>query len=275
MASLSPVTSNGTETETNALKEILKGYWDLCNTFAVRSSTHRKGIFSYPDTGDAYEEAWEYGWKLCHTLYNSEGEGEDPGSYIRTALDLCQNFCQKLFDIRQQTEGLDDSLLKASLELNNQLYDAHNRKIQEAFQGKALDFYITLSCRLTEQRNKFTKGINALLRTCSILARLLFGLRKAADESLLKSALQACSVLCYLFLKGWTQVQFEQAYAHSILDNIQIQSNDPSRSPTEIGDSPVLFEDPSTPPKILVLSTENPVAVAAWLDTLPYISRRC
>lgn len=40
---------------------------------------------------------------------------------MRTNLDLCRDFCQALFDVRQRRDGAADSVLRVSFELNNQL----------------------------------------------------------------------------------------------------------------------------------------------------------
>lgn len=46
---------------------------------------------------------------------------ENAGSFNgRLNLDLCRDFCQALFDIRQRKDEASDSVLRVSFELNNQ-----------------------------------------------------------------------------------------------------------------------------------------------------------
>ncbi|CAG8983030.1 hypothetical protein HYALB_00010157 [Hymenoscyphus albidus] len=200
--------------EVNALKTALNECWTLCNTLASLSSIHRERIFSYSGTGDAHEKAWKCCWRLCQKLYDSRDE--DHETHVRPTLDLCRDFCQSLFDIRQHKDEVADSVLRVSFELNNHLYNTHDRSLPEAFRERTLDFYITLCHRLMKQRNELAEETDALLRACWSLAEMLFSLRqnkrdgKAADEELLGSAVQACWELCDLFREGWTQVRPER-----------------------------------------------------------------
>lgn len=106
-----------------------------------------------------------------------------------------------------------DSVLRVSFELNNHLYNTHDRTLPEAFRERTLDFYITLCHRLMKQRTRLAEETDSLLRACWSLAEMLFSLRqnkregKPADEELLGSAVQACWELCDLFREGWTQVR--------------------------------------------------------------------
>lgn len=207
-------TVHNSEQEVDALKSALNECWTLCNTLANLSSIHRERIFSYSGTGDAHEKAWKCCWKLCQKLYDSRDE--DHEFHVRPTLDLCRDFCQALFDVRQRKDEVADSVLRVSFELNNHLFNTHDRNLPEAFRERTLDFYITLCHRLMKQRNELAEETDALLRACWSLAEMLFSLRqnkregKAADEELLGSAVQACWELCDLFREGWTQVRPER-----------------------------------------------------------------
>lgn len=207
-------TVHNSEQEVEALKTALNECWTLCNTLASLSSIHRERIFSYSGTGDAHEKAWKCCWKLCQKLYESRDEDHD--SYVRPTLDMCRDFCQALFDVRQRKDEVADSVLRVSFELNNHLYNTHDRNLPEAFRERTLDFYITLCHRLMKQRSELAEETDALLRACWSLAEMLFSLRqnkkegKPADEELLGSAVQACWELCDLFREGWTQVRPER-----------------------------------------------------------------
>jgi hypothetical protein len=207
-------TVHTSDEEINALKTALHECWTLCNTLASLSSIHRERIFSYSGTGDAHEKAWKACWKLCQKLYDSRDE--DHETHVRPTLDLCRDFCQALFDVRQRKDEIADSVLRVSFELCNHLYNTHDRSLPEAFRERTLDFYITLCHRLMKQRNELAEETDALLRACWSLAEMLFSLRqnkrdgKTADEELLGSAVQACWELCDLFREGWTQVRPER-----------------------------------------------------------------
>jgi hypothetical protein len=207
-------TVHNSEQEVDALKSALNECWTLCNTLASLSSIHRQRIFSYSGTGDAHEKAWKCCWMLCQKLYDSRDE--DHEFHVRPTLDLCREFCQALFDVRQRKDEVADSVLRVSFELNNHLFNTHDRTLPEAFRERTLDFYITLCHRLMKQRNELAEETDALLRACWALAEMLFSLRqnkregKAADEELLGSAVQACWELCDLFREGWTQVRPER-----------------------------------------------------------------
>ena len=207
-------TVHNSEQEVDALKSALNECWTLCNTLASLSSIHRQRIFSYSGTGDAHETAWKCCWRLCQKLYDSRDE--DHEFHVRPTLDLCREFCQALFDVRQRKDEVADSVLRVSFELNNHLFNTHDRTLPEAFRERTLDFYITLCHRLMKQRNELAEETDALLRACWALAEMLFSLRqnkregKAADEELLGSAVQACWELCDLFREGWTQVRPER-----------------------------------------------------------------
>lgn len=197
--------------EVSALKLALSECWTLCNTLASLSQIHRERSFGHTRKRDGQSQAWKSCWKLCQKLYDTRDE-DDP-SQVRPTLDLCRDFCQCLFEVRQKENEVADSVLRVSFELNNHLYNTHDRTLPEAFRERTLDFYITLCHRLMKQRSKLKGDTDSLLRACWSLAEMLFSLRqnkregKPADEELLGSAVQACWELCDLFREGWTQVR--------------------------------------------------------------------
>ena len=200
-----------TAEEVAALRLALSECWTLCNTLAGLSYIHRERIFNFAGKGDVQEQAWKSCWKLCQKLY--ETRDEDFATQVRPTLDLCREFCQSLFEVRQRENDVTDSVLRVSFELNNHLYNTHDRTLPEAFRERTLDFYITLCHRLMKQRTRLAEETDSLLRACWSLAEMLFSLRqnrregKTADEELLGSAVQACWELCDLFREGWTQIR--------------------------------------------------------------------
>ncbi|CAL3973647.1 hypothetical protein PZA11_005817 [Diplocarpon coronariae] len=301
-------TVHNSDEEVQALKTALNECWTLCNTLASLSSIHRERIFSYSGTGDTHETAWKCCWKLCQKLYDSRDENHE--FHVRPTLDLCRDFCQALFDVRQRKDEIADSVLRVSFELNNHLYNTHDRNLPEAFRERTLDFYITLCHRLMKQRNELAEETDALLRACWGLAEMLFSLRqnkresKAPDEELLGSAVQACWELCDLFREGWTQVRPERGTPRPSQTTFTQTSDQMSRSShtkssslpslpetrehpervctpyhpetptTEFEDTPISPE-PSSPniPNILVLGTDGSrSANARWSSTTSTLS---
>ncbi len=283
--------------EVNALKTALHECWTLCNTLASLSSIHRERIFSYSGTGDAHEKAWKSCWRLCQKLY--EGRDNHQDLEVGPTLDLCRDFCQSLFDVRQHKDEVADSVLRVSFELNNHLFNTHDRNLPEAFRERTLDFYITLCHRLMKQRSELGEETDSLLRACWSLAEMLFSLRqnrregKPADEELLGSAVQSCWELCDLFREGWTQVRpergtprpsqttfsqsFDQLSRSSHAQNSNKSSlpslperneprfNIPETPTTEFEDTPISPEDSPSIPNILVLGTEGTrTSTARW-----------
>jgi hypothetical protein len=200
-----------TEDEIKALKTALAECWTLCNTLASLSYIHRERIFNFAGKGDLQEHAWKSCWKLCQKLYYSRDD--DTTSHVRPTLDLCRDFCQALFEVRVRENEAADSVLRVSFELNNHLYNTHDRNLPEAFRERTLDFYITLCHRLMKQKSRMAEETDSLLRACWSLAEMLFSIRqnkregKDPDEELLGSAVQACWELCDLFREGWTQIR--------------------------------------------------------------------
>ncbi|KAH7375652.1 hypothetical protein B0T11DRAFT_11430 [Plectosphaerella cucumerina] len=202
--------------ELTALRTALQECWTLCNTLASLSAIHRARAFNNTGTPDAHERAWMACWKLCQRLYDSRTQDMDDFG-VRESLDLCRDFCQSLFDVRQRQDDVTDSVLRVSFELNNHLYSAQDsRNLPEAFRERTLDFYTTLCHRLMKQRNDLAEETDSLLKSCWFLAESLFNLRqntrngKAPDEELLGAAVQACWELCDIFREGWTAARPER-----------------------------------------------------------------
>lgn len=166
-----------------------------------------------------HEQAWKACWKLCQNLYNTRQDvGPNAFSHnsSRPTLDLCRDFCQALFEVRVRDNETADSVLRVSFELNNHLFNTHDRSLPEAFRERTLDFYITLCHRLMKQKSRMAEETDSLLRACWSLAEMLFSLRqnrregKRPDEELLGSAILACWELCDLFRDGWTRIRPER-----------------------------------------------------------------
>jgi hypothetical protein len=288
---------NTAEQEIDALKTALSECWTLCNTLAGLSSIHRERMFSFSGSGDVQEQAWKSCWRLCQKLY--ESRDEDHASQVKPTLELCRDFCQALFEARHRGDEITDSILRVSFELNNHLYNTHDRNLPDAFRERTLDFYLTMCHRLMKQRTSLPEETDALLRACWSLAEMLFSLRqnnrdhKPVDEELLGSAVQACWELCDLFREGWTQVRPERGTPRPVQRNIfptgplpgvQGPTSRPSSSLSVEGtfhsaksintmnpETPTtIFDDrddlsPSEPqvPNILVLGPENHTTAAA------------
>ncbi|KAF7563001.1 hypothetical protein G7046_g1168 [Stylonectria norvegica] len=196
--------------EVASLQSALQECWTLCNTLANLSSIHRARVFTNSGIPDAHEKAWKTCWKLCQRLYDARDE--DLGTFdVRVSLDLCRDFCQALFDVRQRGEETADSVLRVSFELNNHAQDSRN--LPEQFRERTLDFYITICHRLMRQRSELQDETDHLLRACWALAEMLFNIRQnkrdgdRPDVELLGSAVQACWDLCDIFRDGWTQIR--------------------------------------------------------------------
>ncbi|KAA8645538.1 uncharacterized protein ATNIH1004_006957 [Aspergillus tanneri] len=196
----------GSESEIKALRAALDGCWSLCNTLASLSYIHRERL---KFKGDVQEEAWISCWRLCQELYDSQDINTNV-SQASLTLDLCRHFCQALFDARHRDNELADSVLRVSFELNNHLYNTHDRNLPDAFRERTLAFYVTLCHRLMKQRTRNT-NTEPLLSACWSLAELLFSIRqneresRQSNEDLLSSAVQACWELCDIFREGWTR----------------------------------------------------------------------
>ncbi|KAJ5927464.1 hypothetical protein N7516_009237 [Penicillium verrucosum] len=268
------------EAEINALRAALDECWTLCNTLANLSYIHRERLLkSHSD--DMQEDAWRSCWRLCQKLYDTRDD--DYASQIHPTLDLCRDFCQALFEARIRDTDLSDSVLRVSFELNNHLYNTHDRNLPDAFRERTLDFYITLCHRLMKQRTRITET-DSLLSACWTLAEMLFSIRqskreeKPLDEELLGSAVQACWELCDLFREGWTlhnlrnsdrgtprpsQTTFSQAF-HQTSQQSELDFGDPMSQLGNPETPTTIFEDTATTspddapiPNILVLGYGN------------------
>lgn len=214
----------------NSLKKALASAWDLCNNFSNLSSNHRNRIFNYRGKSEVQGQAWRSCWKLCQNLY--ECRDEDPESGVVPTLELLRGFCQALFEARQKGDDAADSVLRVSFELNNHLYNTHDRNLPTAFQERTLEFYLTLCHRLMKQRTSLPMETDELLRACWQLAEMLFSIRqynrdgKAVDEEVLASALQSCWHLCDMFRDGcvWHQHNI-QSHAYLLTFTIQMDSD--------------------------------------------------
>ncbi|CAL8583530.1 hypothetical protein XPA_009151 [Xanthoria parietina] len=264
-----------TTDEVAALKLALSECWTLCNTLAGLSYIHRDRSYSHNRKGNVQGQAWKACWKLCQKLYDTRDE--DDATQVRPTLDLCREFCQCLFDVRQRENEVSDSVLRVSFELNNHLYNTHDRTLPEAFRERTLDFYITLCHRLMKQRSRLTSDTDSLLGACWSLAEMLFSLRqnkkegKPADEELLGSAVQACWELCDLFREGWTQVRpdrgtprpsqttFTQAFQDAKRSSL-LSSNTPGAPPYAYADPDDSGEDDEFG-RVAGLNPETPTTV--------------
>ncbi|KGO77105.1 hypothetical protein PITC_023470 [Penicillium italicum] len=278
-SSLQGLTSK--EAEINALRAALDECWTLCNTLANLSYIHRERLLkSHND--DMQEDAWRSCWKLCQKLYDTRDD--DYALQIHPTLDLCRDFCQALFEARIRDTDLSDSVLRVSFELNNHLYNTHDRNLPDAFRERTLDFYITLCHRLMKQRTRITET-DSLLSACWTLAEMLFSIRqskreeKPLDEELLGSAVQACWELCDLFREGWTlhnlrnsdrgtprpsQTTFSQAFYQTSRQSELDFGDDPMSHLGNPETPTTIFEDTATAspddapiPNILVLGYGN------------------
>ncbi|KAE8410994.1 hypothetical protein BDV36DRAFT_276183 [Aspergillus pseudocaelatus] len=248
------------EAELKTLNIALAECWSLCNTLASLSYINRRR--SNIGAG-MQEEAWKSCWQLCQELYSCQNENYT--YQISPTLDLCRNFCQTLFDSRVHENELTDSVFRVSFELNNHLYNTHDRDLPDAFRERTLDFYITLCHRLMKQRALVTE-MDSLLSACWSLAEMLFSIRQSKKEGgrlsevLLGSAVQACWELCDIFREGWTQRSLRDSDrgtprpSQAIFYQIEQQTSQPSHSlrgelsgPHRHPETPTtIFEDATT-----------------------------
>lgn len=265
------------DAEINALRAALGECWTLCNTLASLSYINRERLFQTQEDG-MQEDAWRSCWRLCQKLY--ETRDDEYASQVNPTLDLCRDFCQALFEVRVCDSDLADSVLRVSFELNNHLFNTHDRNLPDAFRERTLDFYITLCHRLMKQRTRLTEN-DSLLSACWALAEMLFSIRqskregKLLDEELLGSAVQACWELCDIFREGWTlhsmrnsdrgtprpsQTTFVQAFQQATqqteldyVDDSLGQAGNPETPTTIFEDTATISPDEAPVPNILVL----------------------
>lgn len=248
------------------------------------------------------EDAWRSCWRLCQKLYDTRDD--DYASHVNPTLDLCRDFCQALFEVRVSDNDLADSVLRVSFELNNHLYNTHDRNLPDAFRERTLDFYITLCHRLMKQRTRLTET-DSLLSACWTLAEMLFSIRqsrregKRLDEELLGSAVQACWELCDIFREGWTlhsmrnsdrgtprpsQTTFAQAFQQAtqqseldFMDDSSIQLGNPETPTTIFEDTATVSPDEAPIPNILVLghgSSHGSHSHSKWPSSASSISEK-
>ncbi|KAM0203501.1 hypothetical protein ACHAPA_000539 [Fusarium lateritium] len=230
-----PIPQQQDEIET--LRTTLTECWTLCNSLSKLSSINRNRAHGKSGIPDAHEKAWRTCWKLCQRLYSSRDE--DASNFnVKVNLDLCRDFCQALFDVRQRNDEAADSVMRVSFELNNHLYSAQDVNLPEEFRERTLDFYIALCHRLMKQRSDLAEETDQLLRACWALAEMLFNLRqnrrdgRPPDEELLSSTVQACWELCDVFRDSWTQVRPDRGtprLGHAFPQHLNDQSGRQSR----------------------------------------------
>ncbi|RAH49512.1 uncharacterized protein BO95DRAFT_439440 [Aspergillus brunneoviolaceus CBS 621.78] len=261
--------------EIDALTAALAECWALCNSLAVLGTLHGERHGSYVNTQDKTRKLC---WRLCQELYVSQNDYHS--SKINPTLDICHDFCQTLFEVREKENEVTDSILRVSFELNNHLYNTHDRNLPEAFRERTLDFYITLCHRLMKQRSLVSET-ESPLGACWSFAEILFTIRqtkkenKKPDEDLLGSAIQACWELCDVFREGWaqrshrssdrgtprpSQATFQQATIEQVkvsqfiaCDEVLGQSKNPETPTTVFDDSAAISPDEAPLQNIFVL----------------------
>ncbi|KAL4972693.1 hypothetical protein BDW66DRAFT_154466 [Aspergillus desertorum] len=276
--------------EITALQAALVECWSLCNTLATLSSIHRERAGILVKNKD---DAWKSCWRLCQQLY---GQLNNDASQINPTLDLCRDFCQNLFEARTRDNEISDSVLRVSFELNNHLYNTHDRNLPDVFRERTLDFYITLCHRLMKQRTCVPET-DSLLSACWSLAEMLFSIRQSKkegrplDEELLGSAVQACWELCDIFRDGWTQrglqnsdrgtprpsqATFAAAEAqHSNTVDIASMRREPETPTTIFEDVGTTFPEEGPVQNIFVLGQRQNIAPHAnWSSTASSTSER-
>ncbi|CEJ55224.1 hypothetical protein PMG11_01493 [Penicillium brasilianum] len=286
--------------EITALRAALTECWTLCNTLSSLSYINRERLPQSHADG-MQEDAWRSCWRLCQKLYDTRDD--DYWSQIIPTLDLCREFCQALFEVRVCDSDLTDSVLRVSFELNNHLYNTHDRNLPDAFRERTLDFYITLCHRLMKQRTRLTET-DSLLSACWALAEMLFSIRQAKregrepDEELLGSAVQACWELCDIFREGWTlnslrssdrgtprpsQATFAQAFQQvsqqseiDFVDDLLEQGPNPETPTTIFDETATVSPDEASVPNILVLGhgTGHTTSHSAWSSNVSNVSEK-
>lgn len=290
----------GKEAEINALRAALTECWTLCNTLSSLSYINRERLLRSHNDG-IQEDAWRSCWRLCQKLYDTRDD--DYWSQVIPTLDLCRDFCQALFEVRVCDSDLTDSVLRVSFELNNHLYNTHDRNLPDAFRERTLDFYITLCHRLMKQRTRLTET-DSLLSACWALAEMLFSIRQSKregrelDEELLGSAVQACWELCDIFREGWTlnsfrssdrgtprpsQATFAQAFQQvaqqselEFVDDSLDQTPNPETPTTIFDDTATVSPDEAPVPNILVLGhgTGHTTSHSKWPSNVSNVSEK-
>jgi hypothetical protein len=235
--------------EISELRSALNECWTLCNTLSNLSSNHRKRVRTGPRFDTAQEQSWRGCWHLCKQLYES--------AQTLQILETCREFCQALFDIRLRGDESVDSVLRVSFEMNNHLYNTHDRHLPEAFAERTLDFYVTLCHRMMKRPTSLDQETDTLLRACWALTEALFNLRhvgrgaKTLDE-LLASAMQACWDLSDIFREGWSHLRPDRStlrpgQARFSSSTSQHSTGQSERAPSSL--SSEYHDAPSLPPE--------------------------
>jgi hypothetical protein len=235
--------------EISELRSALNECWTLCNTLSNLSSNHRKRVRTGPRSDTTQAQAWRGCWHLCKQLYES--------AQTLQILETCREFCQALFDIRLRGDESVDSVLRVSFEMNNHLYNTHDRHLPEAFAERTLDFYVTLCHRMMKRPTSLDQETDTLLRACWALTEALFNLRhvgrdaKTLDE-LLASAIQACWDLSDIFREGWSHLRPDRStlrpgQARLSSSTSQHSTGQSERAPSSL--SSEYHDAPSLPPE--------------------------
>ncbi|RWA06087.1 hypothetical protein EKO27_g9017 [Xylaria grammica] len=259
------------DSEIQSLQSALKECWVLCNTLASLSTHHRERVFSTSGTPDGHEKAWKCCWKLCQSLYDNRDEIDSFN--VKVDLDLCRDFCQALFDVRMRPDGMSDSILRVSFELNNHLYSAQdNRNLPEAFQERTLDFYITLCHRLMKQpsakRRETGKNRtrNYLPQLCKLAGNSVTYSAKGGLKSAQTEARRGPASLTFFSFNREAEADGRASRQSNRSKRDSQKGTEKHRKPLPVPETPVTeFEDtPLSPesqspqaPNILVLGTDS------------------
>ena len=111
--------SSGFSSRIANMRKSLREMWTLCNTLAYMSSDQRPRSVN-SGTPDAHERPWRACWELCQRLYDSKDKENESLAMQWMILDLCRDFCNALYDVRQRTDEDSDSLLRVAFEMGNQ-----------------------------------------------------------------------------------------------------------------------------------------------------------
>ncbi|TKX25441.1 hypothetical protein C1H76_2089 [Elsinoe australis] len=214
---------NNATTEVLGLRRALTNCWNLCNTLAELSATHRHRVFSSTPRPHLQETAWTSCWRLCQELYAHHYRDDHPPSLsnIHRALDLCREFTQARFEARNRGDHTSDSILRVSFEMNTHLYNIRDRTLPPTFVKRTMDFYIAFCHRMMKQRSALPRDTDLLLGAAWNLAESLYNLRhppsagatasgiedEATEEELLTSALHAAFGLSDLLKEGWANTR--------------------------------------------------------------------
>ncbi|KAH0168031.1 hypothetical protein KCU67_g3650, partial [Aureobasidium melanogenum] len=238
------------------LRSALNECWTLCNTLSHLSSSHRQRTRPGSLSPTPHEQAWRSCWHLCKQLYESYYDR----THTMQILETCREFCQALFDVRLRGDESVDSILRVSFEMNNHLYNTHDRHLPDAFKERTLDFYITLCHRMMKRPTSLTQETDALLRACWSLAEALFNLRhvgrdaKRLDE-LLALAIQACWDLSDIFRESWSHLRPDRSTprpgrvgfsSSASQHSTGLSERAPSSLSSEYHDAPLPPETPTT-----------------------------